>query len=107
MEKSSVKEAQEVISLDKPTIQGNSLRVEEINYVDETFVIEPSEPLVTDEISIRSMPDNIRAVLETIPDTDMFKVEEMKKKYMNSFEMTPEQYDCVAEAMVQEGYILK
>ena len=101
MEQSKLKEEQAVSRTleDKPVIKGESLLVDNIDYTDVN--------LTTEQLSVRPVPDDIRAFLETIPDTDMFKVEEMKQKYMRSFDMTEEQYNRIAEEMLEEGYVLK
>ena len=100
MEQSQITKTHDQIkdTVEKPVIKGESLIFDEIDYADES--------LTTQELAIRPVPEDVRTFLETIPDTEMLKVEEMRKKYMQSFDITEEQYNKIAEEMLEEGYIL-
>ncbi len=99
MKDSQLKEVQNTTDLaeEKQVISGESLMVD----------VTELEPTPKSTLKgVKPIPPEIKKFLEAIPDTDMLKVDEMRKKYLRSFDMTEEQYHQVAEEILEEGFVL-
>lgn len=101
MNKSQVESIQHavdsLIKEEKEVIKGESLMV------DITDVEKVTE---NERLAFQPVPDEIKQYLASIPDTDMLKVDEMRKKYLQTFDMTEEQYNKIAEEILEEGFVL-